>query len=256
MRRWLGLHVAVVIALLYAPILVLALFSFNAAEQVVVWRGFTFEWYRRALGNAAVRAAFADSMAIGLGATLLASLLGTAAGFALARRRSGALAALVALPMGLPDVLMGLSLSALFLAAGAELGRATVIAAHATFCLGYVALVVAARARALDPDLPAAARDLGAGPLRAFASVTWPAVAPAVAAGALLAFAVSFDDVVVSAFTSGPRVETLPVYLYSKVRFRHTPEVNALSVMALAGSALLVAGALAFQPPRPPEERR
>lgn len=252
MKAALRLHLAVVLLLLYLPIVVMAAFSFNAAEQVVVWKGFTTEWYRRALSNPEVRAAFGHSLSIGLGATLLASILGTAAAFAAVRWSipgKRCFLALAALPLAVPDVLMGLSLAVFFLGAGLELGRGTVVAAHATFCLAYVAVVVGSRLKAFDPNLELAARDLGATPVGAFFKVTLPAIAPALAGGAVLAFAVSFDDVVVTHFTSGPRVETLPVYLYSKVRFRYTPEVNALSTLVLAVSALLTAGALALHRP-------
>lgn len=247
MRRALGLWTALVILGLYAPIGVMTFFSFNESDQIVVWKSFSLKWYQTALANERARDAFFDTMKIALGSTLLATVLGTCAAFASVRLSfpcKRAFNALVSIPISIPDVLMGLSLMIFFLAAGAELSHWTVISAHATFSMAYVAVVVAARLQGLERSAELAAQDLGATPLGAFFRITLPAIAPAVAAGALLAFTLSLDDVVITYFTSGPRVTTLPLYLYSRVRFNFTPEVNALSTMMLGASVVLVVVAL------------
>lgn len=252
MKTALGIVTALVLAALYLPIAVMTVFSFNAGEQVVVWKGFTLDWYARALANDEARRAFLHTMVIGLASTALATVLGTCAAVASVRLPfpgKRAFNALLSLPITIPDVLMGMSLFVSFLALGAELGRGTVIVAHATFSMAYVAVVVAARLQGLDRSVELAAQDLGASPFGAFLRVTLPAIAPAVAAGALLAFTLSFDDVVITYFTSGPRVTTLPVYLYSRVRMRFTPEVNALSVFTFAASLALVVLALRLHRP-------
>ena len=243
MRKLLGTWTALVIVALYAPIAVMALFSFNASPQIVVWKGFTIDWYAKALANERARKCLFATLTIASWSTLLATILGTCAAFASVRLSfpgKRAFNALVSIPISIPDVLMGLSLMIFFLAAGADLSQWTVIAAHATFSMAYVAVVVAARLQGLDRSAELAAQDLGATPFGAFLRVTLPAIAPAVAAGALLAFALSLDDVVITYFTSGPRVTTLPLYLYSRVRFSFTPEVNALSTMMLGASVVLV----------------
>jgi len=252
MRAVLGAVTVGALALLYVPIVVVAIYSFNAAEQVVVWRGFTLEWYRKAFANHEVRRAFADTMTIGIASTALATVLGTCAAVASVRLSfpgKRAFNALLSLPITVPDVLMGMSLFVFFAAVGAELGHGTVIVAHATFSMAYVAVVVAARLQGLDRSAELAAQDLGATPFGAFLRVTLPAIAPAVLAGALLAFTLSFDDVVITYFTSGPRVTTLPVYMYSRVRFKFTPEVNVLSTATLAASLALVVAALRLERP-------
>ncbi len=245
-RPALGVWTALVLVALYAPIVVMAVFSFNAGQQVVVWKGFTLDWYRKALANADAREAFLDTMTIALGSTLIATVLGTCAavaGVRLSFPGKRAFNLIASLPISVPDVLMGFSLFVFFLILGAGFGHWTVIVAHATFSMAYVAVVVSARLQAVDASLELAAQDLGATPFRAFLRVTLPAIAPAVAAGALLAFTLSLDDVVITYFTTSPRVTTLPVYLYSRVRFQFTPEVNALSTMMLAASVLLVVAA-------------
>lgn len=258
MRKALGVVLVFVLAFLYVPIAVMAVFSFNAAEQVVVWRGFTLDWYARALANHEARAAFGHTMAVGLASTVLATILGACAAVASVRLSfpgKRAFNALLSLPIMVPDILMGVSLLVFFVAAGVGLGRWTIIAAHTTFSMAYVAVVISARLQGLDASAELAARDLGATPLGAFLRVTLPALLPAVVSGALLAFTLSFDDVVITYFTSGERVTTLPVYLYSKVRHKFTPEVNVLSTVTLAASLLLVLPSLWLHRPAVTGER-
>jgi putrescine transport system permease protein len=175
-------------------------------------------------------------------------VVGLCAGLGLARRARlparGLFALSVYAPLVLPDVLLGLSLLLLFVAAGIERGFWTVVAGHATLGAAYVAVVVRARLAAVDPALEEAAQDLGAAPATAFATVTLPLIAPALAAGWLLAFSLSLDDLVIASFTAGPGSTTLPMRLYSQVRLGVSPEINAVSTV-LVGAAVLTAGVYA-----------
>lgn len=247
MRKLLGLWTVLVLAALYTPSLVTALFSFNASRHLT-WTGFTLEWYRRLFGNRELAGALMNSLALASTATAAGLLMGTLAALALRRPFPGGrgFAALVKLPMTLPDVVLGISSLALFRAAGVDLSLATAVAAHTTFTTAYVATVAGARLARLDPHLEPAAQDLGASPLQAFIATTWPALRPALVSGALLAFAMSFDDFAVAYFSNGPGRPTLPVLIYSMLRFGVTPEIHALSTLLTAASAVFVIGSYAF----------
>ncbi|HEX8374642.1 MAG TPA: ABC transporter permease subunit [Geminicoccaceae bacterium] len=226
------------LAFLYAPILVLVAYSFNASALVTVWGGFSTRWYGVLFSDGPLIAAALVSLRVALAAALIATILGTLAALALDRGRrvagQGLFAALVYAPMAMPEVITGLSLLLLFVGIGLDRGIATLVIAHATLGLGFVAVVVGARLRGLDRSLEEAAADLGAGPVRVFATVTLPLIAPALAAGFLLAFTLSLDDLVIASFVSGPGATTLPMRLYSQVRLGVNPEINAASAIVVA----------------------
>lgn len=223
------------LAFLYAPILVLVAYSFNASNLVTVWGGFSTRWYGALLSDAPVIAAAWVSLRVAVASSLIATILGTLAAVALERhggfRGRGLFTGLVYGPMVMPEVMVGLSLLLTFIGVGLERGLLTIVIAHATFCTGFVAVVVAARLRGLDRSLEEAAADLGAGPLRVLATITLPLLAPAILAGALLAFTLSLDDLVIASFVSGPGSTTLPMRLYSQVRLGVNPEINAASTL-------------------------
>ncbi|MDP4024816.1 ABC transporter permease subunit [Methylobacterium sp. NEAU 140] len=235
------------LAFLYAPILVLVAYSFNASSLVTVWGGFSTRWYGVLFADEPLIAATWVSFRVAVLSSLIATVLGTLAALALERhgrfRGRFLFTGLVYGPMVMPEVMIGLSLLLMFIGIGFDRGLATLVVAHATFCTGFVAVVVAARLRGLDPTLEEAAADLGAGPLRVLLTVTLPLLAPAVVAGALLAFALSLDDLVIASFVSGPGSTTLPMRLYSRVRLGVNPEINAASTLliALVGVAVLAA---------------
>jgi putrescine transport system permease protein len=236
---------------LYGPIAVLVATSFNASQLMTEWTGFSLRWYRTLLHDETLIDAALLSLRIAVIAATLATVLGGLAGFALARmpglRGRRVLAGLLAAPLVLPDLLIGLALLLLFVAAemltGFPNGRGagTVAVAHATMCLSYVAVVVEARLAASGTLLEQAAMDLGAGPATTFRRITLPLMAPALVSGWLLAFTLSLDDVVVASFTSGPGATTLPMVVYSTLRLGPTPVLNALATVVLA----LAAGAVA-----------
>lgn len=238
------LLLAAVFAYLYAPILVLVAFSFNASRQVATWGGFTWAWYAKAWQNDAVVGSLRTSILVALVSTAVAVLLGTPAALALGRHRfrgRGLADALFTLPVVVPEIVLGFASVVFFGLVGWRLGLATVVAAHVAFSVSYVVFVVRARLAGLDPSLEEAAADLGAGPVAAFRRVTLPLLAPGIFAAALLVFTVSLDDYVVTSFVAGRGGTTLPLQIYSMVRTGVTPEVNAVSSILLAATLAIVA---------------
>jgi spermidine/putrescine transport system permease protein len=242
----LGSLTILVYLFLYAPILVLVVFSFNESRLTAEWKGFTLDWYGRLLASPQVRLSLRNSLLVAGVTTVVATAIGTAAALALARgrlRRPGPLMALIALPIVVPEIVLASSLLLFFAALGLRLGFLTVILAHVVFCVSYVVVVVRARLSGLDPSLEEAAADLGAGPWRAFFKVTLPGIAPGVLSAALLVFALSIDDYVVTSFVAGVGSTTLPIQIYSMVRSGITPEINAVSTLLLVATALLLLAA-------------
>jgi putrescine transport system permease protein len=228
---------------LYAPIVLLIIYSFNASRLVTVWGGFSTRWYASLFANEAMlRAALISFQIAALSATV-ATVLGTSAAYALTRlgpfRGRTVFYGLAIAPMVVPEVITGLSLLLMFIALGLDRGVMTVTIAHVTFTMAFVVVIVRARLVQLDRTLEEAAIDLGASPLTAFFRVTLPLIAPAVVAGWLLAFTLSLDDLVIASFTSGPGATTLPMRVYSQVRLGVTPEINALSTLLIGFVALL-----------------
>ncbi len=264
-NRWLSAYAVLVYAFLFAPIAVLIIYSFNRARRGLVWQGFTLDWYPKLLANDELLDALVVTLQVAAVAVLVSTVLGALLGLGLARLRfrgRGATETLLLVPMITPEIVMGLSLLLFFVQLFDAHGSiAQLWVAHITFCVSYVAVVVRARAANMDPHLEEAARDLGASAWGAFRYVTLPLIAPAVLAGALLAFSLSFDDYVVSTFNSGVGSSTLPLYIYGKIKFGVTPEINAIStiVVALTAVAILVAWrAGAFSPAterRVPDDR-
>jgi len=228
-----------VMVFLYAPILVLVLYSFNDSRYPGAWTGFTLKWYRTLLEAHTVEArdiwrATRNTLTVAFSATLISMVLGTMAAWALYRFRSRLQKfhqALIYAPLVVPDILMGISLLMLFVNLSMKLGLTTIIIAHTTFCISYVALVVFGRLQDFDHTLVDAARDLGANNWNVGRRVLFPLLGPGIIAGGMLAFTLSVDDFVVTFFTSGPGSTTLPVQVYSMMR-RGTPTlINALSVI-------------------------
>lgn len=246
MRKLLGAFTALVLAALYAPIAVMTAFSFNESRYSVRWTGFTLEWYRRLWDNATLHHELRNTLILAGCTTVLATVLGTMAALAAreAFRGKRLYAMLIALPVMVPDIVLAISMRSLFIALDWPLSLGTAVIAHTTFNLSYVAIVVSARLQGLDRSIELAGQDLGASPLRAFWKVTLPAILPGVASGAVLAFTLSFDDFVITYFTTRPGDGTLPLRIYSMVRFGVTPEMTALSTVILAASIVLIAAAL------------
>jgi spermidine/putrescine transport system permease protein len=239
---------------LYAPILVLVAFSFNKGRLTAAWEGFTLAWYAKLLDNVQVLTSLRNSLLVACVATVVCTLIGTSAALALHRHRfraQGAVEALVTLPIVVPEIVMASSLVLLFAALGLRLGFTSVILAHIGFSVSYAVVVVRARLAGFDKSLEEAAMDLGAGPWRTFFKVTLPGIAPGVLAAALLVFALSIDDYVITSFVAGVGSTTLPVQIYSMVRSGITPEINAVSTMILLATSLLLMAAYFLEQGRP-----
>ena len=231
-------RLVVVLAFLYLPILLLVVYSFNASRLVTLWGGFSTQWYRGLLSNQQLMDAAKMSLQIGFLSATLATVLGTMAAVALVRMRRFAgrtgLATMIYATLVMPEIITGLALLLFFVAIGMDRGFWTVTLAHATFTMCFVAVIVGSRLETFDRSLEEAALDLGASPSRAFFLVTLPIIAPAVAAGWMLAFTLSLDDLVIASFVSGPGATTLPMRIYSQVRLGVTPEINAISTVLIA----------------------
>ena len=243
--RLLWLSATLTYALLYAPIAVTVLFSFNAPRGRfnLRWQGFTLENWRHPLRDAALSQAFLNSLLVALAAALIATALGGLMALALGRfrlRGRGWIEALLVLPLTNPEIVLAASLLNLFAASGLQRGLLTLLLSHSLFCLSYAALTVKARLAGLDRQLEEAAQDLGARPLAAFRRVTLPLLAPGLLAAALLSFSLSFDDFVVSSFTAGELV-TLPLYIAGAFQREISPQIQVLSTMVLLVSATLLA---------------
>lgn len=239
---------------LYLPIFMLIAYSFNAGRTDASWSGLTLKWYREALTDRSLIDSFLVSVYVAATSTALATALGTLAAVAIDRGRfpgRSLLRSALLLPVGLPDIAFAVSMLSFFVLIDLTLGTVSIILAHTTANVAYVAIVVSARLRQLDPALESAAMDLGATPLQSFRRVTLPLLRPGMIGGALLAFALSWDDFVVSFFTAGVGATTLPLKVYSMVKFGVSPKINAISSLMMVTSLLiLLAGQYVLRPGR------
>ena len=239
--RWIWLPSLAVYAFLYVPLAIVVLFSFNDSRLSAEWVGFTLDWYRKLAADDAMLAAARNSVLIALTASLIATVLGTMAGIALHRYRIRGLTFLVLTPVAMPEILLGVSLLVFFIQVlNLTLGLLSVLVAHITFCIGFVAIIVRARLAGMDESIFEAARDLGATPWRSFRLVTLPLIMPAVTAGALMSFTLSIDDFVITFFTAGVGVSTLPLQIFTMIKVAVTPEVNAVSTLLMLVTLTLI----------------
>jgi ABC-type spermidine/putrescine transport system permease subunit II len=242
-RRLLGVHTVVVFAFLYAPILVVVVLAFNGGRQVLFWEGFSTKWFAQALRDPTITEPLRNSVVIGLGNAVVACILGTLLALGLARMRPWLRApidALAYMTLVTPEIVFGISALIFFVQAGlwlnidSPLGLGTILVAHVVFNASVVALIVRARFVGMGQSLEEASYDLGAGPLSTFRQVTLPRLAPAILAGGLLAFTFSFDDFITSFFVAGAGTTTLPLRIFSSLRFGVSPAINATAAMILA----------------------
>ena len=235
---------AIGLAFLYLPILILVIYSFNDSRLVTVWGGWSLRWYREFFNDSAMIEAAWMSLRVAAAAATIATLLGTLAAVALSRGESFGgrtlFSGMLYAPLVMPEVISGLSLLLLFVALNAERGFWTVTVAHTTLTMCFVAVVVQSRLGSLDKSLEEAAMDLGCNPVRAFLAVTLPLIIPAIAAGWMLAFTLSLDDLVIASFTTGPGSATLPIRIYSEVRLGVKPEINAICTLVIGLIAIII----------------
>lgn len=257
-------------AFLWAPILILVIFSFNDSRTVATWRGFTFKWYENiftgVLGQGALFStqqmleALQNSLVIGVAATLIATVIGTMVAISMVRSNfpgKRILDGVLFLPVVIPEITQGISLLIFFsvifnalqgiIGYRPSLGYGSIIIGHVVFNISYVTIVVRARLVDMNPRLEEAARDLGANEWQTFWRVTFPLLFPAILSGALLAFTLSLDDYIVTYFTAAPGTTTLPIFVFGLIRFSITPEINAISTLILIASIVLIALSVALQ---------
>ncbi len=254
----LGLASGALYAFLWAPILVVFVYSFNSARYGGPWRGFTTDWYVRLFDSAEKLAAAENTAVLALASTAIATVLGTLLGYGLARYRfpgKQLFSFLMYVPVVIPDIVLAVSLLLLFALLRQtlglfELGMTTMVLSHVTFQIPFVAIVVRSRMVGADPAIEEAAHDLGATGWQTFRHVTLPMLWPAVLAGAMLAFTLSLDDFVVSFFTTGPGATTLPILIYASVKRGITPDINALSSLIVAITIVASVAATLLQRPQ------
>lgn len=230
---------------LYAPIVVLVVYSFNANQSATVWTGFSLDWYRAAFANQALRSAAGNSLLIAVCASMIATAIATLAALGTSRgaRFKGMRLSMgaIMLPLVLPEIVVGVATLALFSSLGVSLGYGNLIIAHTVFCIPFAYLPIRARLEGMDPRLAEAAADLYASPWKAFWKVTCPLLMPGILSGAMLAFIISMDDFVITYFVAGAGATTLPVYIFSSIRMGISPKINAISSIILLISIAFVA---------------
>lgn len=231
-----NLYLALIMLITYLPILVVVAFSFNDSKLTVGWKGFTFRWYEELFHDAALMEALGNSILLGGLSCLFAAVIGTLGAIGMARvhfKSKGMMEYLSTVPIIVPEIILAMAFMAFFSTLGLPFGMVTLVIAHTAFCIPYVFMMVKARLVGIDKSLEEAARDLGASPARTFMDITLPLIMPAVLSGCILAFAMSFDDVVISIFVTGPTLSTLPIKVYTQIKTGVTPEINALCTMIL-----------------------
>ena len=251
MRRGIGLWAAAlaVYAFLYLPLTIVVVYSFNDSRLNAEWVGFTWHWYQVLLNDKEMLLAAGNSLFIALVSSLTATLLGTMAGIAMHRYQLKLLTFMVLTPVAMPEILLGVSLLLFFIQVlNLTLGLLSIVLAHITFSIGFVAVIVRARLAGMDESLFEAARDLGASPWETFRFITFPLILPAVIAGGLMAFTLSIDDFVITFFTAGVGVQTLPLRIYSMIKIAVTPEVNAVSTLLMLLTLTMIVLAARFAP--------
>lgn len=251
MRRGLWLWTAAlgVYAFLYVPLAIVVAYSFNDSRLNAEWVGFTWHWYQVLLNDEDMLIAAGNSLFIALVSSLIATMLGTMAGIAMHRYNLRLLTFMVLTPVAMPEILLGVSLLLFFIQVlNLTLGMLSIVLAHITFSIGFVAIIVRARLAGMDESIFEAARDLGASPWQTFRHVTFPLILPGVIAGGLMAFTLSIDDFVITFFTAGVGVQTLPLRIYSMIKIAVTPEVNAVSTLLMLLTLAMILLASRFAP--------
>lgn len=255
-RLWMRLWVGLVLFFLYAPLVTLVVFSFNDSRRNIVWRGFTLDYYEKALNNASLMEAMGNSLTIAFFSTVISIILGALSAVMLWRFRFPGKTVTeggMALPIVVPEICMGVAMLVFFARIGWPtdlpwpLNLSAITIAHITFCFPFVTMVVRSRLTSFNREEEEAAKDLGASEWQAFRDILLPHMKPGLIAGALLAFTLSLDDFVITFFTSGPNTITFPVKVYSMVRFSVTPEVNAASALLILLTVVLTTIALKLQ---------
>lgn len=241
--KFANFYLGLIFFLMYLPIGVVIVFSFNESKLPVRFTGFSLRWYEQLAGDSAMLEALINSLILAVLSCLVSAVIGTLGAVGLSRihwKTKGVMEYISILPLMIPEIILGMVLMAFFYMLNLPFGMLTLLIGHTVFCVPYILMEVKARLVGMDPSLEEAARDLGASSLRAFWDITLPLVMPAVISGSLLAFAMSMDDVVISIFINGPRLSTLPIKVYTQMKTGVTPEINALCTIMLAVTLLVL----------------
>ena len=248
-----SLYVLFILLLMYLPIAIVIIFSFNESRISVFWEGFTLDWYVQMFKDSTMLAALKNSFVLAILSSLCAAVIGTLGAVGIARKQilgGKTMEYFAILPIMVPEIILGMVFLAFFALLGIPFGMMTLIIAHTAFCVPYVYLLVKARLTGLDKSYVEAARDLGAGEMKAFISITLPLILPAVVSGMLLAFAMSFDDVIISSFVTGVDTNTLPLLIFSQLKIGLTPKTNALCALLFVATVLIVIISMIIGRPR------
>ena len=241
--KFANLYLVIIFLLMYLPIGVVIVFSFNEAKLPVRFTGFSLKWYQELMGDSAMLQARVNSLILGAASCFVSAVIGTFGAVGLSRlhlKSKGILEYISILPLMIPEIILGMVLMAFFYMLNLPFGMLTLLIGHTVFCVPYILMEVKARLVGMDPSLEEAARDLGASSMRAFFDITLPLIMPAVVSGSLLAFAMSMDDVVISIFINGPKLSTLPIKVYTQIKTGVTPEINALCTIMLAFTVIVL----------------
>ncbi len=230
------IYMAIITILTYVPIILTVVYSFNESKLTSVWAGFSLKWYEELLRDRDIKEALRNSLVLAGLSCLGAVVIGTSGAIGMDRCKNkinGIISYISLIPIMIPEIILGMVFLAAFSLMNLPFGMLTLVIAHTTFCVPYVFMTVRARLAGMDHATEEAARDLGASGIRTFFDITLPALVPAIASGVLLSFAMSFDDVVISIFVTGAKVNTLPIKIYTRMKTGVTPEINALATVLL-----------------------
>lgn len=231
-----SIYLAVVLIILYLPVLVVIAYSFNASKLTTVWGGFSLTWYKKLFQNRVLLDTLKNSLLLGVLSCGVSAVIGTIGALGMVRssfKLKGLVENISIVPIMVPEIILGMAFLSVFSFLGLKFGMMTLVLAHCAFCVPYIFLMVKGGLAGIDPALADAARDLGASDLRTFRDITLPLIVPSILSGVFLAFAMSLDDVIISFFVTGPETNTLPVKIYSQLKMGVTPEINALCTIML-----------------------
>ncbi|MCG1011019.1 ABC transporter permease [Tepidanaerobacter sp. GT38] len=240
--RLANIYLGFILALMYLPIIIVIVYSFNSSKISSVWGGFSFKWYKELLRDKSMFDAVVNSLILASTSSILAAIIGTLAAVGMPKVNlpgKGVVEYLSTLPIMIPEIILGMVFLTYFSLIRLPFGMLTLVIAHTSFCIPYVYMLVKARLVGIDKSLAEAAKDLGASEIRVFFDITLPLILPAILSGMLLSFAMSLDDVVISIFVTGVNTNTLPIKIYTQLRTGVTPKINALSTLMLGANLLI-----------------
>lgn len=237
------IYLAFFVVVMYIPIALTVIYSFNENKSPTLWSGFSMRWYEELAGDRSIREALVNSLILAFGSCFVSILIATSAALGMRNRKSKidkVMAYISSLPIMIPEIILGMVFLGVFSFMNLPFGMLTLMISHTAFCVPYIFMMVQARLEGMNKNLEEAARDLGARPWEVFRDVTLPSIMPAILSGSILAFAMSFDDVVISIFVTGARTNTLAIKIYTKLKVGVTPEINALATILLAVTIVIV----------------